>query len=133
MATDLRKRVVVIGEDDEPIATLLHDAIGDAGGYQAVVVSDGALVLDTVRQVHADLLILDIMMPGLTGFEVYDRVQSDPDIKTMPVLFVSAATTGYEQEIKSRKIENVIDKPFDLNELLDRVRLLCPPDDGGKS
>ena len=73
------------------------------------------------------------MMPGLTGFEVYDRVQSDPDIKTMPVLFVSAATAGYQEEIKSRKIDNVIDKPFDLNELLDRVRLLCPPDDGGKT
>jgi len=37
------------------------------------VVPDGALLLDTVRQVHADLLILDIMMPGLNGFEIYDR------------------------------------------------------------
>jgi DNA-binding response OmpR family regulator len=133
MGTELRKRVVVIGEDDEPIAILLHDAISDAGGYQAVVVADGALVLETVRQVQADLLILDIMMPGLTGFEVYDRVQSDPDIKAMPVLFVSAATAAYKEEIKTRKIENVIDKPFDLNELLDRVRLLCPADAGGKT
>jgi DNA-binding response OmpR family regulator len=133
MGNELRKRVVVIGEDDEPIAILLHDAISDAGGYQAVVVADGALVLETVRQVQADLLILDIMMPGLTGFEVYDRVQSDPDIKAMPVLFVSAATAAYQEEIKSRKIDNVIDKPFDLNELLDRVRVLCPPDAGGKT
>jgi len=132
MADEMRKRVVVIGEDDEPIAILLRDAISDTGGYQAVVVSDGALVLETVRQVHADLLILDIMMPGLNGFEVYDRVQSDPDIKTMPVLFVSAATTAYEEDFKSRKIDNVIDKPFDLNDLLDRVRVLCPPDAGGK-
>src|SRR5438132_2093969 len=133
MSEDRKKNVVVIGEDDEPIATLLRDSINDEDGYQAVVVSDGALVLETVHQVHADLLILDIMMPGLTGFEVYDRVQSDPDIKTMPVLFVSAATAGYQEEIKSRKIDNVIDKPFDLNELLDRVRLLCPPDDGEKT
>ena len=126
MGNELRQRVVVIGEDDEPIAILLHDAINDAGGYQAVVVSDGALVLETVRQVHADLLILDIMMPGLTGFEVYDRVQSDPDIKTMPVLFVSAAIADFERQFKDRKINDVVAKPFDLNDLLAKVHKLCP-------
>src|SRR5438046_8794772 len=91
----VKKKVVVIGEDDEPIATLIRDSINDEDGYQAVVVSDGALVLETVRQVHADLLVLDIMMPGLSGFEVYDRVRSDADIRNLPVLFVSAATNQF--------------------------------------
>ena len=91
MTEELRKRVVVIGEDDEPIAVLLRDSINDEQGYQAVVVSDGALVLETVRQVHADLLILDIMMPGLNGLEVYDRVRADPDVEQMPVLFDQVA------------------------------------------
>lgn len=124
----LRKRVVVIGEDDEPIALLLRDSINDEPGYQAVVVHDGALVIETVRQVHADLLILDIMMPGLTGFEVYDRILQDEAIRNMPVLFVSAAARQFEQEFAERKIADVIPKPFDLNELLDRVRQLCPAD-----
>lgn len=123
-----RKRVVVIGEDDEPIALLLRDAINDEPGYQAVVVPDGALVIETVRQVHADLLILDIMMPGLSGFEVYDRILQDESIRSMPVLFVSAAARQFEQEFADRKIADVTPKPFDLNELLDRVRQLCPPD-----
>jgi DNA-binding response OmpR family regulator len=124
----LRKRVVVIGEDDEPIALLLRDSINDEPGYQAVVVPDGALVIETVRQVHADLLILDIMMPGLSGFEVYDRILEDEAIRNMPVLFVSAAARQFEQEFADRKIADVIPKPFDLNELLDRVRGLCPAD-----
>lgn len=123
-----RKRVVVIGEDDEPIALLLRDSINDEEGYQAVVVPDGALVIETVRQVHADLLILDIMMPGLSGFEVYDRILQDEAIRNMPVLFVSAAAKQFEQEFTDRKIADVIPKPFDLNELLERVRRLCPPD-----
>jgi DNA-binding response OmpR family regulator len=121
-----RKHVVVIGEDDEPIARLLRDAINDEPAYQAVVVADGALVLETVRQVHADLLILDVMMPGLSGIEVFDRVRSDPDIRSMPVLFVTAATQDYAREFKDRKISDVIAKPFDLNELLAKVRALCP-------
>ncbi|MGI8878376.1 MAG: response regulator [Candidatus Limnocylindria bacterium] len=129
MADEQRKRVVVIGEDDEPIAVLLRDALNDEPGYQAVVVPDGALLLDTVRQVHADLLILDIMMPGLNGFEIYDKVRDDPEIRKMPVLFVSAATKQFEPEFTQREITEVIAKPFDLNDFLDRVRTLCPPHD----
>ena len=122
-----RKHVVVIGEDDEPIARLLRDAINDEPNYQAVIVPDGALVLETVRQVHADLLILDVMMPGLSGIEVFDRVRADPDVRNMPVLFVTAATQEYENQFKDRKVADVISKPFDLNELLAKVRALCPP------
>ena len=133
MAGELKKRVVVIGEDDEPIATLLRHAINDEATYQSVVVSDGALVLQTVRQVHADLLILDIMMPGLSGFEVFDRVRADPDIRHMPVLFVSAATPQFEREFQDRGITDVVSKPFDLNDLLERVRVLCPADAGGSA
>lgn len=129
MADEQRKRVVVIGEDDEPIAVLLRDALNDEPGYQAVVVPDGALLLETVRQVHADLLILDIMMPGLNGFEIYDKVRDDPEIRKMPVLFVSAATKQFEPEFTQREITEVIAKPFDLNDFLDRVRTLCPPHD----
>lgn len=130
---DRKKKVIVIGEDDEPIATLLRDSINDEDGYQSVVVSDGALVIETIRQVHADLLILDIMMPGLNGFEVFDRVRADTDIRDMPVLFVSAATTQYDNDFTQRGIKDVISKPFDLNDLLDRVRVLCPPDAGDET
>ncbi|MGH2498717.1 MAG: response regulator transcription factor [Candidatus Limnocylindria bacterium] len=130
MPNERKKRVVVIGEDDEPIAVLLRDAINDDPGYQAVVVTDGALVIDTVRQVHADLLILDIMMPGLNGLEVYDRIHEDGEIRTMPVLFVSAVASQFDRELKERQIEDVIAKPFDLNDLLARVRAICAPDAG---
>lgn len=118
--------MVVIGEDDEPIARLLRDAINDEPAYQAVIVHDGALVLETVRQVHADLLILDVMMPGLNGLEVWDRVRADPDVRNMPVLFVTATSKDMGHEFKRRKINDVIAKPFDLNDLLAKVRALCP-------
>ena len=122
-----KKRVVVVGEDDQPIAFLLRDSLNDEPGYQAVVVPDGALVLETVRQVHADVLILDIMMPGLSGFEVYDRIKADPTIRDMPVLFMSAAAAAHTEDFKTRGITDILEKPFDLNELIDRVKKLCPP------
>ena len=118
---------VVIGEDDEPIAVLLRDAINDEPGYQAVVVADGRKVLDSARESRADLLILDIMMPGLSGFEVYDRIRADPASATMPVLFISAAVDHFAEDFLRRGITDVIAKPFDLTEFLDRVRAICPP------
>jgi two-component system, OmpR family, phosphate regulon response regulator PhoB len=122
-----QKRVVVVGEDDEPIAFLLRDSLNDEPGYQAVVVPDGALVLETVRQVHADVLILDIMMPGLSGFEVFDRLRADPTIKHVPVLFMSAAAASHRDEFAKRGITDILEKPFDLNDLIDRIKKLCPP------
>jgi len=119
---------VVIGEDDEPIAVLLRDAINDEPGYQAIVVSDGRKVVDRVLDADADLLILDIMMPGLSGFEVYDRLRAGSAVAEPPILFISAAVGHYAAEFASRGITEVIAKPFDLTDFLDRVRAICPPD-----
>jgi DNA-binding response OmpR family regulator len=117
--------VVVIGEDDEPIARLLRDAINDEPGYQAVVVTDGAKVRETVHDTRADLLILDIMMPRLSGFEVYDELRADPATANMPVLFISAAVDHFAEDLLRRGITDVISKPFDLTDFLARVHALC--------
>ncbi len=119
---------MVIGEDDEPIAILLRDALNEEPGYHATVVSDGRKILEGVGSGGADLLILDIMMPGLSGFEVYDHIRADPRTKAMPVLFISAAVGHFAEDLLRRGITDVIAKPFDLNDFLDRVRALCPPD-----
>jgi DNA-binding response OmpR family regulator len=119
---------VVIGEDDEPIANLLRDAINEEPGYHATVVLDGRKILESLGNGGADLLILDIMMPGLTGFEVYDHIRADPRTSAMAVLFISAAVGHFAEDLLRRGITDVIAKPFDLNDFLDRVRVLCPPD-----
>jgi CheY-like chemotaxis protein len=125
MPDGMRKRVIVIGEDDEPIATLLQESISDEPGYRGVIVADGAEIINTLRAVSADLLILDIMMPGLDGFEVYDQVRADPQLGKMPILFLTAAATQYDTQLKQRNITDIVSKPFDLNQLIDRVRTLC--------
>jgi two-component system, OmpR family, response regulator RegX3 len=122
-----RGKRVVIGEDDEPIAVLLRDAINEEPGYQATVVSDGRMILDSLGNGGADLVILDIMMPGLSGFEVYDHIRADPRSNGMPVLFISAAVGHFSEDLLRRGITDVIAKPFDLNDVLDRVRAICPP------
>ena len=117
----------MIGEDDEPIAVLLRDAISDEPSYQAVIEPDGRKVVDAVRHWHADLLILDIMMPGLSGFEIHDRLRADRSTAKMPILFISAAVGHFSEDLLRRGITEVIAKPFDLSDFLERVHTLCPP------
>ena len=117
----------MIAEDDAPIAVLLRDAVNEEPGYQAIVEGDGRKVVETARSCDADLLILDIMMPGLSGFEVFDHIRADPTSAPMPVLFISAAVGHFAEDFLRRGITDVIAKPFDLNDVLDRVRALCPP------
>lgn len=99
----------MVGEDDE-------------ADISAVVVGDGARVLDTLRQVRADLLILDNMMPGLKGVDVFDQIRADGELKWLPVLFVTAALHSSERDFSRRGIMDVIAKPCDLNDLLGRAR-----------
>ena len=117
----------MIGEDDDPIAVLLRDAISDEPGYQAIIEPDGAKVVERCRSSRADLLILDIMMPGLGGFEIHDQLRADPKTAKMPILFISAAVGHFSEDFLRRGITEVIAKPFDLNDFLERVQKLCPP------
>ena len=123
---------ILIAEDD-PVSRRILEATLLKWGYNVWVANDGTQAWEILQSENAPTLaILDIMMPGLNGFEVFDRVRSDTDIRDMPVLFVSAATNQYDGDFTKRGIKDVISKPFDLNDLLDRVRVLCPADAGGQ-
>jgi DNA-binding response OmpR family regulator len=70
------------------------------------------------------------MMPGLSGFEIFDQLRSAPATAGMPILFISAAVGHYADDFASRGITDVIAKPFDLNDFLARVEAICPPRGG---
>ena len=116
---------IVVAEDDDAIAHLVAATLGDAG-FLCLRAHDGDEAISLCRREAPDLLILDVMMPGLNGIEVFDRVRADPDVQNMPVLFVTAASKDYERQFADRRIAEVITKPFDLNDLLAKVRTLCP-------
>ncbi len=94
-------------------------------GFGAGTVGDGALALEVIAAVHADRVILDIDLPGINGFQVYDLLQRRPDAKTPAFLFMSAA--HHEDALRRRRIERYLLKPFDLDDLLDHAHTLLGP------
>jgi DNA-binding response OmpR family regulator len=123
------KKAIVIVEDNEQIAELIKDTLNAEPDYQAVAVHDGALALEVIRSVKASLILLDVNLPGMDGLELYDMLQEDGEMSSIPVIFVTANTDT--AEFKRRKLKNYIAKPFDLNELVSRVDGICRLDHEG--
>ena len=125
MTPDTAVRGLILVIEDEPaIAEVIRMNLVNAG-YGVHVERNGESGLAAVHSLQPAAVILDVGLPGIDGIEVCRRMRSAQD--WTPVLFVTAATQDYERQFKDRKVADVISKPFDLNELLAKVRALCPP------
>lgn len=120
------KRVVVVVEDDRPVGQLLASIINDEEGYYAIHVTRPTEALETLKTVKPDLLVLDVGLPGMSGIELYDRVRQDESLRRVPVLFETAVASEYKDDFTRRGIKHVIEKPFDLDEIVRCVHELAP-------
>jgi len=115
-------RILVV--DDVPENVRLLQAVLAPRGYDVIVAHDGLAALESVGSEQPDLILLDVMMPGLDGYGVCRRLREDDDTAVLPVIMV----TSSEGEEKTRAIEagadDFIPKPFNHDELLTRVRSL---------
>jgi DNA-binding response OmpR family regulator len=127
MAETPGRKIVVIVEDTQEIAQLMKDTLNAEPEFQAVVAADSALAIEVIRSVKADLIIMDVYLPGMSGIELYDLLQDDPDMKAVPVLFVTAAHS--DPNFKQRKFKHYMAKPFDLDELVGLVKKICSTDE----
>ena len=111
--------------DDEPhLAMMLADVLDDAG-YDARTIDNGRDALETVHRAPPDLMVLDVQMPGLDGFEVASRMKADPATATIPIIMLSAMEGRGARVIGLESgAEEYLAKPFDQAELLARVRNL---------
>ncbi|HKW78949.1 MAG TPA: response regulator [Candidatus Limnocylindria bacterium] len=121
-----KRRVVVVVEDDRPIGELLASIINEEPGYYAIHVTGPLDALATVREVRPDLLVLDVNLPGMNGLELYDKIRQDVKLRGIPVLFETALSKEYRGEFKRRGIDAVLEKPFDVSELVERMHQLAP-------
>jgi DNA-binding response OmpR family regulator len=111
-------RILVV-EDEEDIATLIRHNL-EVEGYRVEVCTDGISAVQSVRNSPPDLVLLDIMLPGMNGKEVCHAIRRDHD---MPIIIVSAKGTEIDKVIGLELgADDYIAKPFGVLELLARVR-----------
>ncbi len=112
----------ILVADDEPHMRTLVTATLDDARFEIIQASDGTSALDLVRRERPDLLVLDWMMPGMTGLEVATTVRDDPALATLPIIFLTAK--GQETDRQRGEAVGVVAylvKPFSPLELLEVV------------
>ena len=122
-------------DDDDDIREVGKIAMEDFGGFRALLASSGTQALELAREHRPDVILLDVMMPGLDGPATLSRLRADPEVASIPVIFLTAKVQRSEVQ---RYLEigaiGVIAKPFDPTTLPDEVRALLrvasPPSDG---
>jgi len=117
-----KKRRILVAEDDPSISMMIAKVLSQH--YDVVVVNDGKAALAKAAEAPApDLLLLDVMMPGLDGHGVAAAVRKLPGMKAIPIIFLTAKT-GPAEVIKGIQsgARHYLTKPFKIDELLLRVK-----------
>ncbi|MGE5330042.1 MAG: response regulator [Deltaproteobacteria bacterium] len=116
-----KKKILVI-DDTELTVNLIKEILTDAG-YEVIVANDGRTGLQMVRQEKPDLVILDVVMPGLDGFEVCKILREDESNNLMPILMLTAQDNEDDKLMGLELgVDDYIIKPFNHRELTSRVR-----------
>jgi len=109
--------------DDESAIRLVCRLNLDAVGFQTLEAPDGETALELARAEHPDLILLDVMLPGIDGWGVAEELSGDPKTREIPILFLSARSDPAD-EARGHQVGALgyVTKPFDPEELIGRVQ-----------
>lgn len=115
--------IILIVDDNPTNLSVLSQALKEAG-YKSRVAIDGQSAIEQIQEDPPDLILLDVQMPGIDGFETCARLKADPATKEIPVIFITASV-DIENKVKGLSLGGVdyITKPFQQEEVLARVKV----------
>lgn len=124
---------VLVVDDAPPNVKLLRLILKDAG-YRVLEASSGPEALETLHREKPDAMVLDVRMPGMTGYDVCREIRRDPEFATLPVIMVTALSLP-EERIKGIEAgaTDFITKPFNKKELLARIQLSLALAENGRN
>lgn len=117
----MKQKKILIADDNENIREALTSILEDEG-HTLWIAKDGAEALRKVQEISPDILILDVMMPEMSGYDVCRAVKSDPNLKKTFILMLSAKGQAAEQQQgKECGADEYLVKPFSPSEVLARI------------
>ena len=119
---------VLVVDDDPHIRRMIVVALRRNGAYEFVEAANGREALDAMRSHHFDVVVLDLMMPVLSGWDVLRERAADAELQDVPVIIISANREPAVAEIADKGIAAFLPKPFDIGALTALVRSCVHPD-----
>lgn len=121
---DTHKADRILAVDDTPDNLFLMQALLEDDGYEVSLAGDGETALAQISQSPPDLILLDVMMPGMDGYEVTRRIRQNSELPFIPILLITAYRRSSVVEGLDAGANDFIRKPVDVEELSARVRAL---------
>jgi two-component system, OmpR family, alkaline phosphatase synthesis response regulator PhoP len=115
------KKILVV-DDEIHIVQIVKFNLEKRGGYEVLTAKNGEEGLETAKSERPDLILSDVMMPKMSGFQFCEALKKDPDIKSIPFIILTAK--GQENDIKTGEelgVDDYITKPFSPKALLEKV------------
>ncbi len=116
---------ILVAEDERDIRELIAFTLSSLGGFEVIKANNGEEAVEKAREEIPDLILLDVRMPKMTGYEACSQLKADPLTQNIPIVFLSAK--GQEAEIQQGLelgAEEYILKPFDPGELVEKIRAI---------
>jgi two-component system, cell cycle response regulator DivK len=121
----MSKRIMVV-EDQEDNRRILRDLLTSAG-YEVIQAENGEEALAAAARERPDLILMDIQLPLLDGYEATRRIKADPDLRAIPIIAVTSyALSGDEGKARAAGCDAYVTKPYSPRVLLAKIREYVP-------
>ena len=120
---DSAPRRILVADDSEDMRALLTEVL-ESQGYEVVAVGSGGSALSEMTSRRPDLVITDLLMPGMTGFSLRSQMLSRPGLAEIPVIVLSAY---WHRPSETLEVDEVITKPLSIDRLLESISRLLDP------
>jgi two-component system cell cycle response regulator DivK len=121
----MTKRILVV-EDQKDNLQILRDLLGNAG-FEMIEAEDGEKAVTLAAEHRPDLILMDIQLPLLDGYEATRRIKDNPDLKAIPIIVVTSyALSGDEEKAKVAGCDAYVAKPYSPRKLLATIRSYLP-------
>jgi two-component system, cell cycle response regulator DivK len=122
----MTKRILVI-EDTEDNRQIVRDLL-ESAGYELIEALDGLEGVAAAEREHPDLILMDIQLPGIDGYEATRRIRAVPALAAVPIIAVTSyALSGDEAKTRAAGCDGYVAKPFSPRQLLAKIREFLPP------
>lgn len=112
---------ILVVDDDPEISSLVEYTL-ETLGHQVKVCDNGREVIDMLRSYKPDLLVLDVMLPGIDGYSLASQISEDADLKEMPIIVLSALEPSRTMFQRFSQVAAFMTKPFNTDDLLEAVK-----------
>ena len=115
-------KCILVVEDQEDNRQILRDLLTNAG-YEMIEAENGEDAVASAQAMRPDLILMDIQLPILDGYEATRRIKADPDLKSIPIIVVTSyALSGDEDKARLAGCDDYVAKPFSPRQLLAKIK-----------